>query len=259
MVRVEADATPMTKPQIIQSHDPGFHNSDLPKSTLKIVEGSSWKRLSVVVMLPAADMMPSRVAMALWSLAFPPNQAVHKVLTMGTEVGEAYSNAIAEIVDNPQHPCYDWPYLLTVESDNIPPPDGLVKLLKQAEAHPEFMCIGGLYWCKGPEGCPHLWGSPEQDPVVNYRPQPPRAGQLMEVYGTSMGFNVWRLQAFKDKRLRRPWFKTIDGSEGQGIGTQDLYAWSDFRKHGYRGAVDCSVLVGHLDWNGSYGPKGFVW
>lgn len=81
----------------------------------------------------------------------------------------------------------------------------------------------------------------------------------MEVYGTSMGFNLWRLQAFKDKKLRRPWFKTLDGSEGQGIGTQDLYFWGDARKQGYRGAVDCDVRVGHLDYTGAFGPKGKVW
>jgi hypothetical protein len=51
---------------------------------------------------------------------------------------------------------------------------------------------------------------------------------------------------FKDQKLRRPWFKTISSME-EGVGTQDLYFWGDARKHGYRCAVDCSVLVGHLD------------
>ena len=50
---------------------------------------------------------------------------------------------------------------------------------------------------------------------------------------------------FKDKKLRKPWFKTIAGSEG--VGTQDLYFWGDAKKHGYRTAVDTSVKVGHWD------------
>ncbi len=246
------------QPQVIQSHDPGYHNSDIERSTLRVIEGGSWKRQRIVCLLPAGDMIPSRVAMSLWSLAFPPNQGVHRVLCQGMEVGEAYSQAIAEIVDNPQHPCHDWEYILTVEHDNLPPGDGVSKLVKQMDAHPEFACIGGLYWCKGPEGCAHIWGD-VSDPVVNYRPQPPKAGQLVECYGNSMGFHLFRLSMFKDKRLARPWFKTHDGSEGKGIGTQDLTFWSDARKHGYRCAVDCSVLVGHLDYNGSFGPKGVVW
>lgn len=32
-----------------------------------------------------------------------------------------------------------------------------------------------------------------------------------------------------------------------GCATQDLYAWGDFRKNGYRCAIDCGVLVGHYD------------
>lgn len=248
----------MSQPQIIQSHDPGYHNSDLQKSSLRVLEGGSWKKQRVVVLMPAADMIPSRVMMACWSLAFPPNQGVHRVLCQGMEVGDAYSTAIAEIVDNPQHPCHDWEYILTVESDNIPPYDGVVRLLKQMDAHPEFSCLGGLYWCKGPEGCSHIWGE-IADPVINYRPQVPKPNELVECYGTSMGFNLWRLSMFKDKRLQRPWFKTLDGSEGRGIGTQDLAFWTDARKYGYRCAVDCGVLVGHIDYNGSFGPKGMVW
>ena len=52
---------------------------------------------------------------------------------------------------------------------------------------------------------------------------------------------------FKDERLRKPWFKTLTGKDGEGTGTQDLYAWNDFRKYGYRGFVDCGCKVGHYD------------
>ena len=100
---------------------------------------------------------------------------------------------------------------------------------------------------------PQIWGDP-RDPVVNFRPMPPDPnGGLVECCGTGMGFNLWRLDMFRDKRLRRPWFETKDGC------TQDLYAWSDFRKHGYRCAIDCSVKVGHYDAEGRFGPRGMVW
>jgi hypothetical protein len=61
-----------------------------------------------------------------------------------------------------------------------------------------------------------------------------------------MGFNLWRLQMFRDPALRKPWFKTHTGDQGS-VGTQDLYFWTDARKRGYRAAIDCSVLVGHWD------------
>jgi hypothetical protein len=62
-----------------------------------------------------------------------------------------------------------------------------------------------------------------------------------------MGFNLWRLSMFKDPHLRKPWFKTLNGTQGEGVGTQDLYFWGDARKYGHRCAIDCSVKVGHYD------------
>jgi hypothetical protein len=106
--------------------------------------------------------------------------------------------------------------------------------------------LGGLYWTKGEGGVPQIWGDP-RDPVLNFRPQVPVPGELVECCGTGMGFNLWRMSMFKDDRLRRPWFRTLTGIEGTGVGTQDLYFWGDARKCGYRCAVDCGVLVGHLD------------
>jgi hypothetical protein len=137
----------------------------------------------------------------------------------------------------------DYKYILTVEHDNVVPADGLVKLLARMEQHPEFDCIGGLYYTKGETGVAQIWGDP-RDPTNNFRPQNPVPGQLVECCGTGMGFNLWRLDMFKDPDLRKPWFKTQ--TEG-GVATQDLYAWSDFRRYGYRCAVDCAVQVGHYD------------
>lgn len=231
------------KPQFV-SLDEGRHNNNLEASASRIVQGGSWKKQRIVVIIPASAMMPTKAAMAIWSLAFPPNQAVYRIAALGMEVGQAYSDAIAGILAHPD--LSQWEYLLTLEHDNIPPWDAIPKLLESMEAHPEYSCIGGLYWTKGEGGVPQIWGDPA-DPILNYRPQAPRAGELQECCGTGMGCNLWRLDMFKDERLRRPWFKTLNGSEGQGIGTQDLYFWTDARKFGYRCAIDNRVLVGHYD------------
>lgn len=208
------------------------------------------------MVLPAAATIPSKVALALWCLAFPPNNASHRMLALGQEVGEAYSNAIAEILANPE--LSTWEFILTVEADNIPPFDGVIKLIKDMEAHPEYACIGGLYWTKGTDGVPQIWGDP-RDPQLNYRPQVPIPHTLQECCGTGMGFNLWRLSMFKDERLRRPWFRTLKGDEGMGIGTQDLYFWTDARKYGYRCAIDTDILVGHYDLEGKFGPPDTCW
>ena len=228
--------------QILTMDTAGLHNSDLGASGARILQGGSWKKQRIISLVPAAASIPSKVYLSHVSLIYPPNQGVFRMLCLGCEVGEAYSAAIEQILAHPE--LRDWEYILTMEHDNAPPPDGLMKLLKRMEAHPEFACIGGGYWTKGEGGVFQAWGDPT-DPVLNFRPQPPVPGKLMECCGTGMGFNLWRLSMFKDDRLRRPWFKTI--ADASGVGTQDLYFWADARKCGYRCAIDCDVLVGHYD------------
>ena len=160
---------------------------------------------------------------------------------LGQEVGEAYSNAIQNILDHPD--LSKFKYVVTLEHDNAPQPDGLVKLLEAMEAYPQFACIGGLYFTKGEQGQAQIWGDP-RDPEINFRPQVPAPNTVQECCGTGMGFNAFRLEMFKDKRLRKPWFKTQ--TEG-GVATQDLFFWSDARRHGYRCAVHTGIPVGHYD------------
>lgn len=220
----------------------GKHNENIEESFNRIIRGGSWKKQRIVVIIPSSDTMSAKVALSHWSLIFPPNQAVYRLLALGQEVGEAYSNAIESVINHPE--LSEWEYILTIECDNTPPVDGVLKLLQRMEEHPEFDCIGGLYWSKGELGAPHIWGD-IKDPIINFRSQPPIPGELIECYGTSMGFHLWRMSMFKDSRLKKPWFKTKSDSDG--VCTQDLYFWMEAKKHGYRCAVDCDVRVGHYD------------
>lgn len=231
--------------QIVVQDLAGAHNADVSRSRARILKGGSWKRQRIVVILPSAAMIPAKVALSHWNLIFPPNNGVMRMLALGLEVGDAYSQAIEQVLAHPD--LSRWEYILTLEHDNAPPQDGVIRLCERMEQHPEYACIGGLYWTKGEGGVPQIWGDP-RDPVVNFRPQPPDpSGGLVECCGTGMGFNLWRLEMFRDKRLRKPWFRTLNGSSGEGVGTQDLYFWGDARKYGYRCAIDCSVKVGHYD------------
>lgn len=229
------------KPQLV-SLDGGQHNRNLDKTNSRLVKGNSWKKQRIIVILPSDELVPAKCMLSWWNLGFPPNNGVYKVVAQGMEVGDAYSNTIEMIIANEE--LSKWEYILTLEHDNVPPPDGIIKLLERMEANPQYSCIGGLYFTKGEEGVAQIWGD-IKDPIINFRPQLPIDGQLIECYGTGMGFNLWRLSMFKDPKLRKPWFKTLKGNDG--YATQDLYAWHDFRKHGYRCAIDCSVKVGHYD------------
>ena len=233
------------KPQIIIQDFGGAHNADLHKTRARLVKGGSYKKQRTVFLMPSYDLVPAKCVLSWLNMAFPPNNGLHRMICLGMEVGDAYSTAIEQIIAEPT--LKEWEYLLTVECDNAMPPDGLIRLIERMETHPEFSCIGGLYFTKGEGGVAQIWGDP-RDPTINFRPQlPDPNGGLVECVGTGMGFNLWRLSMFHDKRLNRPWFKTLNGKEGKGIGTQDLTFWADARKYGYRCAIDCSVRVGHYD------------
>lgn len=240
----------------------GAHNAQMEKSIARIVRGGSWKNQSMVVIMPAAKRVDMKVVLSWLQLRYPPNNAAHKIVAMGLEVGEAYSSAIEQVLTHPL--LKDLRFILTLEHDNLPQDDGVIRLLAHMEANPHLACIGGLYWTKGEAGVPQIWGD-VKDPVLNFRPQPPlrwrdewngtghgNPNALVECCGTGMGFNLWRTEMFRDKRLRKPWFKTEAGF------TQDLYFWSDARKYGHRCAVACDVLVGHHDSDANNG-EGYTW
>jgi len=254
----------MTRPQLVVTDFSGHHATNMPETAARLQRGGSWRKQRIVVILPAADLVPAKCALSWWNLAFPPNNGVVKIMALGDEVGVAYSTAIEGILAHPE--LSQWEYILTLEHDNAPPSDGVVKLVERMEQHPEFAWISSLYFTKGMEiprtdgtgtsggGVAQIWGD-INDPIPNYRPMPPRTdGGLQECYGTGMGFAIWRLSMFKDDRLTRPWFKTKNGKNGDGVGTQDLVFAGDARKWGYRCAVDNSILTGHYDLRGDFGP-----
>lgn len=231
------------EPQIVSSYDGGRHNADLEQTISRLTKESAYKDLSCIQIIPAFGQIPTKAVASWLNMYTPPNQKFLRLFAMGMEVGDAYSKCIESILANPD--LSKFKYILTLEHDNIPPPDGIVRLLSQMEDHSEYACIGGLYFTKGHGGCAQIWGDPK-DPVLNFRPQIPIPNTLQECCGTGMGFNAFRLDMFKDENLRKPWFKTT-ASQAEGVMTQDLYAWSDFRKHGYRCAIDTSIRVGHYD------------
>jgi hypothetical protein len=252
------------KPQLVVTDMSGHHAQHMPETISRLQRGGSWKKQRVVVILPAADLVPAKCVLSWWNMAFPPNNGAVKIIALGDEVGEAYSRAIESVLAHPD--LSQWEYILTLEHDNAPPADGLIKLIERMQDHPEYAWISGLYFTKGfamqrsdgtgtsGGGCAQIWGD-INDPMTNYRPMPPRAdGGLIECYGTGQGFSLFRMAMFKDERLAKPWFKTKRGMNGEGIGTQDLVFAAEARKYGYRCAVDCSVKVGHYDLRGEFGP-----
>src|SRR5258706_16332589 len=104
------------KPQLIVQDFGGAHNANLDGTRARLIKGASYKKQRVVVVLPAIEPIPPKVALSHWNLAFPPNNGVLRILAQGMEVGDAYSTAIEQVLAHPQ--LSEWEFLLTIEADN---------------------------------------------------------------------------------------------------------------------------------------------
>ena len=187
-------------------------------------------------------------------LVKPMNVPILEMMPAGYEVGDAYNKAIEMILQNPS--LNKFKFILTIEYDNIIPfiPNTQGPLMMLYETMEKgFDAVGGLYWTKGTPSMPLIYGDPKEDrktPAGMFKVRHDwKPNDIVECNGMGMGFTLFKLDLFKDKRIKKPWFKTInDHSEkGPRLYTQDLHFFEKFRKLGYRCAVDTRVKVGHLD------------
>lgn len=230
------------KPALITQDFSGWNNSNLPYVIEREIKLAQYKPQRIVVVIPCLEAIPAKVYLSHCNLLYPMNNPIRRILAQGMEVGEAYQAAFEAIIQDQE--LVQWEYILTVEHDNMPPHDGIVKLVAHLEAHPEYAAVGGLYFTKGPDGVAQIWGDP-RDTYLNFRPQVPKEDGLVECNGLGMGFTLFRMSLFRDGNIERPWFKT-DNQPGS-IYTQDMYFWKKAWNARYRCAVACDVRVGHYD------------
>lgn len=235
------------KPQIISDDYQGYHNKDLEKSRDRLIQGSTYKDLSTICIIPTRGVIPAKVVQSWLSLMSPMNQKFIRIFMIGMEVGEAYSAAIDMILSNPE--LSKWKYILTMEEDNMPGPDGLLKLFEAINTPPGYDVVSGLYWTKGEGGQPMLYGDINSIPL-NFIPQVPKVDTVQPCNGLGMGMTLFRLDIFKDPKLPKPFFKTTQEHKsgvGTKVYTQDLYFFENAGRLGYHFAVDTHVKVGHFD------------
>lgn len=236
--------------QIIVPNLEGYHNSN-PDTSTRLLKSKSYKDLSTICIVPCVGGIPPKIVQAWNGLMKPMNQKFIMIMVENMEVGAAYSQTIEMILANPE--LSKWKYILTLEHDNAPAPDALLKLYENMD---EYDGIGGLYFTKGEGGQPMCYGKPEQFPV-NFIPFLPEPEKVTPCRGIAMGFSLFKTDMFKDNRLPRPLFETKQSYE-PGVGaqayTQDLKFCEEAGKLGYRFAVDARVKVGHYDY-----ANDFMW
>jgi hypothetical protein len=167
------------------------------------------------------------------SMFKPMNQKFSQLCIANAEVADAYNAAVELILND----TIQWKYMLTVEVDNLPPRDGLLKLYENAI---EFDAVGGLYWTKEENSMPMLYGDPGGECPNGWQPQPP-VKDIQPCNGLGMGFTLFKTEMFR--KMPKPWFVTPPE------GTQDLYFFEQAKKAGFKFACDTRVKVGHMDFS----------
>lgn len=235
----------------------GFEN-------VKVIPGSSYRENSTIIIVPTrkTGVTPEgrlvggihpKVLSRWMGLMAPMNQKRGgPIFVEGHEVGVAYNEAIKNILADPN--LGKWKYVMTLEDDNLPPPDAHIRLLESIEAGP-FDAVSGLYFTKGLYTMPMAYGDPDEfarTGVLEFRPRDVRKalseGTVMRVNGIAMGCALWRMNLFRE--IPPPWFVTLADvipDKGPVAFTQDLYFCERAVRAGKRFGVDMRVKVGHLD------------
>jgi len=231
------------EPRILVAETIGKNNANLEDAIIRVEDSKMYEDLSTIIVCPTRGIFPTRVVQAWMKLMKPMNQVVAgPIFAESMKVDLAYETLIEYILSNEMLNKYK--YVLTIEEDNLPPVDGLLKLYKSMD---KYDVVSGLYWGKGDNGFPMIFGD-IKDPN-DFRPVKPVVGEVIQANGLGMGFNLFKLDMFR--KVPKPWFKTeqeINEKTGAEVQmTQDMYFYKKAAKEGFIFACDCNVLVGHYD------------
>ena len=231
----------------------------------------TYRDCSSSILMPSRGMIHVKVMRAQFQLLqhWPMNQKKVNFDAIGMEVGAAYQYLTEQALEHSY--TRNFPFVITMEDDNLPPIDGAEKLFDAIHTcvdcgeeiiasswecpngHRGLDGVSGLYYAKVDPPIAMAFGDPKSE-ELEFRPrqvaEAVEAGQVIEVNGIANGFSVFRAEMFR--KLPKPWWRTTNGTEKDedGAATQDLrFCRMAKEQLGSRFAVHCGVKVGHLDIN----------
>lgn len=224
---------------------------------VKIIHGTHYRDCSTVIVVPSRDpFIHWRVVQSWEGLMQPMNQKRAKMFCVEEEVGHAYDQMINMILNHPE--LGKWKYVMTLETDNLIPPDAQIRLLESIEEF-KLDAVGAIYFTKGDHSMPMAYGDPEQyakTGVLEFTPRDIRpfvgtGRHVMPVNGIAMGCSLYRTELLrKMAKANKRMFETVSDVTPQGpmAFTQDLkFCREAITQFGARFGVDLRVKVGHLD------------
>jgi predicted SAM-dependent methyltransferase len=90
-------------------------------------------------------------------------------------------------------------FVLLIDDDVMPPPDGLMKMLRLWKSHPKYKIISGVYWSKSDPTMPLIFKGNLQSSFWDWTVQ-----DIIPVDGAGAGFLFVDIEVFK--KMSKPWF-----------------------------------------------------
>lgn len=242
-----------------------FYDSVSFKNLPKYEALKTHRDSGVSLILATRGRLPIEVVRSWDRIRWPMNQKRCNFDVRGKEVADAYNELVTHSLNNPV--CKDWPLIWSMEEDNIISEMAFHKLFaalytcidcgkdidkvepRCVDGHKSLDAVSGLYFTKTIPPYPMAYGDPK-DPDFNFRTvsveDHVENERVFEVNGIAMGCTLFRKDIFK--RVSFPWFRTLNGTEGVGMWSQDLFFSKKAKEEaGARFAVHAGVKVGHID------------
>ncbi len=226
--------------------------SGLGFERIETVDGATYKDSSTVIIVPTRGLIHHKVVASWQNLITPMNQKRAMIFAVGDEVGIAYNKMVEMVMAHPE--LSKWKYIMTMEDDNIQPPDAHVRLLESIGGG-NYDGVSGIYFTKGDINMPMCYGDASEysrTGVLDFKPLDVRralnGGNVMDCNGIAMGCSLFRMELFR--QIPSPWFVSVADvfpEKGAQCFTQDLFFCEKAKRMGKRFGVDFRVRVGHVD------------
>lgn len=237
-------SNPTTTFKFTEQDYKGRHNADLKASAERLKRLSSYKDLSTICIVPNGGLISAVVAENWLSHTSQMNQKFLRIMVIGMEKNFGFNSTIENILMTPK--LNEFKYILTLEEDTIAPLDGLHKLFESIQ---NFDVVGGLAFTKGEEGHPIVYGDPRVFPHTMTRVNTVYPEVVQPCFGIGTNYTLFRLDIFKDERLKRPWFNP-DPRRQTGKKPNldiDYNLFDQLHKLNYKVACDTRVRLGRFD------------
>jgi len=211
------------------------------KKTLGIPLNVNFKDVRVLIGVPTRGLLSVQWVLSFLKQSHPVNTSLDYKFVIGKEVGKARNELVQKALK------LDTEYLIFIDDDVIIPPNTITKLINIADQGKDI--VAGVYYSKQIPPEPLIFKGRGTGSFKNWK-----IGEIInDVDGIGMGLTLLKTAIFK--KIKKPWFKTIESSRKSTRNEklfysvdESLYFCNKAISKGFKITVDTSIQGIHFDY-----------